>query len=310
MMLWVWIIVFVVSLFALSKSADYFIDYSKKIAAALKVPDFIVGVTLIAMGTSLPELITGIIATSKNQTEIVVANAFGSNIANILLVLGITAVLASRILKTDWEITKIDMPLLAIATVIAVFIALDGQITFLEGIFAILAYVIYMLYALKVANKDKSQRVKGELKPYYFLIIIAASIVIYLSAKYTVTSIINISQILNIATSLIAATAVAIGTSLPELFVSLNALKKGNYGMAVGNVLGSSIFNSLMILGIPSLIKTIQVDTLTITVTIPFVIAATLIYLFVAWDKEVSEYEGAMMIIVYLLFLLKIFGAI
>ena len=168
----------------------------------------------------------------------------------------------------------------------------------------------YMVYALREANKQKAERVREDLKFSYFMIILATAIGIYFGAKYTITSVINISQMLGIATTIIAATAVALGTSLPELLVSIAALKQKNYGMAIGNVLGSNIFNSLMVLGVPSLLKTLTVDSLTLMIVIPFMVAITLIYLFVILDKEVSEYEGAMMILVYILFILKIVGIV
>ena len=310
MILWLWIIIFIASLTVLMKSSDYFVEYSKKIAHALKVHEFIIGVTLVAIGTSLPELMTGIFSTVKNATTIVASNAFGSNITNILLVIGVLAVLSKKTVKTDFEINKIDVPLLAISTLIAVFIVWDGKVTFFEGVFAILAYSVYMIYALKEAGKDKEKRVKGEFKWWHLIVVIISAVGIYFGAEYSVVSVIKISQLLNVAVSVISATAIALGTSLPELMVSISAIKKQSAGIAIGNVLGSNIFNGLMVLGVPALIKPLLVDSLTLHFVLPFMVGVTLTYLFVISDKEISKYEGAMMLIVYLLFVLKVIGVI
>ncbi|MEA1937343.1 MAG: calcium/sodium antiporter [Patescibacteria group bacterium] len=327
-----WVAVFIVSLIVLIKSADFFTESSEKVGIDLKIPPFIVGIAIISLGTSLPELATSVVAVFKNETEIVAANAIGSNIANILLVIGIASIVAKK-MSIKRSLINLDLPLLACATTLALFILLDGKVVFLEGVVLLLAYLIYSFYIISsgkerkilshTASHEKNvhHHKRAKLKTFkkfwnykpkieigVILTLIGSAIFIYLGANYTVESIIKISEILNIGTSIVAMSAVSIGTSLPELVVSVGAVMKRKYEIALGNVFGSNIFNTLIVIGTPALICDLKVDEATFSIGIPFLIGATVLYVFSGISRKIYNWEGMMYLMIYLLFLIKIFG--
>lgn len=336
--LFFWIAVFIVSLAVLIKSADFFTESSEKVGIDLKIPQFIVGIAIVSIGTSLPELATSIIAVFKNETEIATANAIGSNIANILLIIGIASIVARK-MSIKRSLINLDLPLLACATTLAVFILLDGKVVFVEGVILLLTYVIYSFYIISsgkerevlshTAHHEKNDHSGGDHHHYkktklktfkkfwnykpkieigVILTLIISAIFICLGANYTVESIIKISEILNIGTSLVAMSAVSIGTSLPELVVSVGAVMKKKYEIALGNVFGSNIFNTLIVIGVPALICDLKVDNVTYSIGIPFLIGATVLYVFSGISRKIYNWEGMMYLMIYALFLIKIFG--
>jgi cation:H+ antiporter len=356
MYLFFWIALFILSLAVLIKSADYFTESSEKIGLSLKIPSFIVGIAIVSIGTSLPELSTSIIAVMKGQTEIAVANAVGSNIANILLVIGISAVVAKK-MSIKRSLINLDLPLLATATTILIFTLLDKKVTSLEGFILIVTYGIYFFYIISSSkersilnhkelkdcegdngseNDDKKEKEDdGEKEKVFtfpptkasarkflkklwnykpkigigvFITLFGSVVFIYLGAKYTIESLINIADSLNIETAVITMSAVAIGTSLPELVVSVRAAMNRKYEIALGNVFGSNVFNALMVVGVPAVISDLAIDDATFYIGIPFLIAATILYIFSGISRKIYNWEGMMYLALYALFMLKIFG--
>lgn len=304
-----WIAVFLTSLFLLLKSSDYFTDAAEKIGISLGIPAFIVGVTIVSVGTSLPELASSFVSVFKGASEFVVGNVVGSNVANILLVVGIAAIFARK-LKVSWDLINVDLPLLMASAIVLVFICLDGQITMIEAILALLGYGIYLAYTTSFHKKDKDNK-REKFKFTYILILILSSVGIYFGAEYTIQSVIRLSEMFSFGdTSVLALSAVALGTSLPELMVSVQAARKGNHEMALGNVLGSNIFNSFVVTGLPALFGTLVVPGNIITIGLGFMGAATLFYIVSVMDKEITMYEGAMFFLIYVLFIGKLFGLI
>lgn len=353
MYLFFWVALFILSLAVLIKSADYFTESSEKIGLSLKIPAFIVGIAIVSIGTSLPELSTSIIAVFKGQTEIAVANAVGSNIANILLVIGISAVVAKK-MSIKRSLINLDLPLLATATTILIFTLLDKKVTSLEGFVLMVTYGIYFFYIISSSkersiinhkelkdsednggninnNKKENEKEKSgftfpptkasaskflkklwNYKPKIgigvFITLFGSVFFIYLGAKYTIESLINIAGDLNIGTAVITMSAVAVGTSLPELVVSVRAAMNKKYEIALGNVFGSNIFNALMVVGVPAVISDLAIDDATFYVGIPFLIAATILYIFSGISRKIYDWEGMMYLALYSLFILKIFG--
>ena len=336
MLLLSWIGIFIISLAVLIKSADVFTESSEKIGLAFKIPSFIVGIAIVSIGTSLPELITSLIAVSKNETEIVAANAIGSNIANILLVIGFSSIVARK-MSIKRSLINLDLPLLACVTTLIIFILWDKQVTFVEGIIAILTYLVYALYLISsgkerkiLSHKSKNgkkdslpatriDRLKilkrlwkhhEKLEKGVLPTLLLSAIFLFLGANYTIESIINIADSLNIAPPLIAMSAMAIGTSLPELVVSIRASMKRKYEIALGNIFGSNIFNALIVIGIPALFATLKVDEITFSVGLPFLVGATVLYLISGISRKIYNWEGMMYLMIYILFLVKIFGIV
>ncbi|MEA3344091.1 MAG: calcium/sodium antiporter [Patescibacteria group bacterium] len=322
-MIIVWSLVFIISLILLVKSADWLIESSEKIGFAFKISPFVIGVTIVAFGTSFPELASSIAAVMKGVTEIVVANVVGSNIANIFLIVGLSAVVARHIVVKK-NLIDLDAPLLITATLIFLFTAWDRKIVLWEGIILIIAFVFYILYtflqkrekrtdeafdekqeAIKKDEKEFSSQ-KLNFKVFFFLIL--GIIGLGVGANYTIESILEISYILGISASLIAITAVAIGTSLPELVVSVRACSKKKYEVALGNVFGSNVFNLLLVVGVPALIKPLKIDNSTFEIGLPFLIIATLLFIVSGISRRIHIWEGLMYLLIYALFLVKLFG--
>jgi len=317
-----WIIIFVISIAVLIKSADYFTDSAEKIGLFFRLSPFIVGVTIVAIGTSIPELATSLTAViSGGNTEFVIANVVGSNIANILLVVGLTSFLGGSIFVRR-NLLSVDLPILVLATALfSVFVIWDGVLSLYEGIMLFLAFIVYLWYALthKPRNdedidiKELKQEVKQEVKKgslnYKIVITLFLSVTaIYFSSKYTVNSVVELSKILNIGLSRLVVFIVAIGTSLPELVVSIVAIKKQQHAVAVGNVLGSNVFNLLFITSVPSFIQPLNVSKDILYIGLPFLGITTVVYIFSIMDKKVTKYEGVLFLLLYLSFIMTIFS--
>lgn len=320
-----WTIVFIVSLAVLIKGADWFVEGSEKIGIAFKISPFIIGVTIVAVGTSFPELVTSIFAVLKGATEIVAANAIGSNISNVLLIIGLSAIV-SRTLTVRRSLIDLDAPLLAAATIIFIFIAWDGSVVLWEGILLIAAFIIYLLYTIfhraeegenaskkvvevlpsRVERRQAEVRKKEKLGFKVFLFLVLGAVMLAFGANYVIESVIKISDILKISASFIAITAVAVGTSLPELVVSVRAAAKKKHEIALGNIFGSNVFNILFVVGLPSLFGTLSVDKLTLFVGLPFLAVSTLLFIISGISKKIHPWEGLMYILIYILFVIKL----
>ncbi len=302
-----WIAVFVVSLVVIVKGADWLLASSEKIGLAAGLSPFVVGVVIVGLGTSFPELMSSLAAVIKGAPEIVVANAIGSNIANILLVVGFSALFARRLSVTK-NLIDIEIPLLATATVLFVGVVFDGQVTFIEALILFVTYQIYLLYTIfhrDGGEEEKSKRPKITAKDIVILIVGVAGLLF--GAKYMIDAVIELSTILNVATGAIALAAVALGTSLPELLVSVKAAKKGDAEVALGNIFGSNAFNLLMVVGIPGLFATLPLDDKTLLLGLPVLIASTFLFIVSGISKRIHMWEGAMFLMVYVLFIGKLF---
>ncbi len=313
----IWILVFIIALAVLLKASDYFTEAAEKIGIRWGIPAFVVGVTIVAIGTSLPELISSIFAVTSNASEIVIGNVVGSNIANILLILGIVGIVAKKI-ETDYEIWRVDLPIFFASALFIFIVAFDGVINRWEGIIGIIGVITYFSFAGAIAKKHGSKeekeikRDKKELKRegvlWQFVIVLVSGVFIFFGAKYVVASVIHISDIFNIGKDIIAISAVAIGTSLPELSVGISAARKGNAGMAFGNVLGSNIFNSFGVLGIASLFGALTVPSTIVLFSLPLMLGASLLYFFMIQDRQLTIWEGIILLLAYVLYMAKIFA--
>ena len=312
-MLAFWIVVFIVSLAVMVKGADWLIASSEKIGLSFGLSPFIVGVTIVGLGTSFPELVSSFVAVMQGATEIVTANAVGSNIANILLVIGFAAVIGRRLTVTK-NLIDLDLPLLAIGTVLLIGVVFDGQVTLGEAILLVVTYGIYLLYTIihteeeeeGQKKKKKAKRPKVTIKDIVLLIIGIAGLV--LGAKYLIDSLVNLSTMLNVATGVIAITAVAIGTSLPELLVSGKAARAGKPEVALGNIFGSNIFNAFMVIGLPGLMGTLMIDDMTLMIGVPTMALATLLFVISGISRRIYMWEGAFYLALYVLFIAKLFN--
>ncbi len=311
-----WIGILVASLAVLAKSSDYFTDSAEVIGKYFKLPAFIIGVTIVAIGTSLPELVSSLFAVFNGASEIVVGNVIGSNITNIFLVLGITAILSKKITILH-ELVRVDLPLLVGSAFLFAFTIWDGVFSLFEALLFIFGVIFYLVYTM--STQDKHEDVSAEKKIRKDLqkeklssktwgIFIISSIFIFIGAKYTINSVIQLSELLNLGTEIIAISAVALGTSLPELMVSITAARKGKAEIAVGNILGSNIFNTFAVMGIPALFGVLIIPQSILSFGLPLMLAATLLYFFITQDNEITKWEGWMLIMFYVFFVIKLFN--
>lgn len=325
-----WIIIFLVSLAVMVKGADWFLHSSEHLGLALGLSPFIVGITIVATGTSLPELISSLFAVSQGVTDIVVGNAVGSNIANILLIAGISAIIGKK-LFVDKDLINLDLPLLATSTALFLFVAIDGIITFPEAIILLVGYGIYFLYSIfyKEENPTTTEDLllkkeqptlhilesldgTSSKKPSFTLrdfgLMVIGILGLIFGSKYLIESVIHLSLFWNIAPGVIAVSAVAIGTSLPELLVSGMAAWKGKADVALGNIFGSNVFNILVVVGIPALFQNLAIDEKTFTLGLPFLAVATFLFILSSISRKLYSWEGAFFILIYALFIAKLFA--
>lgn len=309
-----WAVVFTASLFLLVKASNIFTGTAEKIGLHLGLPAFVVGVTIVSVGTSLPELISSILAVLGGNSEIVIGNVIGSNIANILLILGIAAVVRKSI-KIDRELIRVDLPLLIASALFLAIAVLDGSFNIYESLIFLTAFGIYTHFT--ISEKEQTEDVVEEHleetiehKPTWrtYTLAVLSTALIYVGAKYTVESIITISTIAGIGTEIIAVSAVALGTSLPELSVTITAAANGKPEIALGNILGSNIFNTFVVMGIPAFFGTLTIPSSILTLGLPMMIIATLLYFFTTQDKEITAWEGATLALLYLFFIVQLFG--
>lgn len=323
--LFTWCGIFVISLYVLVRSSDYFTEAAEKLGIYFKIPSFIVGVTIIALGTSMPELASSVLAVIGGASEIVSANIVGSNIANILLILGIAAVVSKKTLSVEWELVHVDLPIFVAAAFLLTFSIMDGTFVIWEALLSLLAFGVYTFYSLskqkehkimmeameakKVIKRELKEEVEVKKRQLHWKtpVIFALSMVfIGLSAHFTILSLQNISDIIQVGVEIIAASILAFGTSLPEAMVTYKLARKGKGEMAVGTILGSNIFNTFAIMGVAGLIGTLIIPQSMILLGVPVMLGATILYFFAIEDKEFSKWEGWMFIILYALFIYHI----
>ena len=337
-----WIIIFIISLLVLLKASDYFIDGAERLGLYFNIKPFVIGVFVLGFGTSLPELVISIISTIKKSSEIVIGNVLGSNITNIFLVLAVAAIIVKKS-RIHFDFLEFDLPLFITSSFLIVVTIWDGVFNITDGLFFLLIFTIYIIYT--VSNHQKTKRIipeklkeieKEKLKPIpktsrynlktlslkiYHLAkkgrgvnwltvakLVVSPVFICLGAHYIVEAAINLSQILNIGTDIIAASAIALGTSLPELSISFATLKKGKIDEMLGNIIGSNIFNILIVMGIPALISDLIIPQRVITTILPIMLVAVIICFIIIYDKKITRWEGIILLILYISYLGVIFG--
>jgi cation:H+ antiporter len=294
------------AIFALVKSADFFTDSARKIGLSLGLSDFIVGATIVAIGTSAPELVTSVLAVLQGVATFPIDNIIGSNIANCLLIGGICAITA-KTLKAEKILLDVDLPFFFISTALFILFIIDGKFTASEGVISLILLGIFVVYT-SVGDRKAEKKDRPKLTAKTILIMILGAVGIYFSAKFTVQYVQEIAEILNIESAIVTIIVVGIGTSLPELVVSIRSVIAGNHSVALGNIFGSNVFNVLAVAGIPSLITSLEVSNTTMTIGIPFLIITTLSFIFVTSDDKIKNWEGLALLVVYITFLGKITG--
>ena len=306
------LIILILSLAVLVKSSDGFVQSAERIGRAFGLPAFIIGVTIVALGTSLPELISSIMAVIKGSSEIVTGGVVGSNIANICLILGIGMVLAKK-LDISHNLLYVDLPFLVGSAMLMAFLIWDGGLTFLEGLILLSAAVVYVHYTIthRQEQSEEEPKISAEKITWKTILILLGSCLgLFLGAKFTIDSVIELSALLGIGTEIIAMSLIAVGTSLPELMVTISAVRKGHAELAVGNVIGSNVFNSLVVMGIPVWWGELFVPKNILTFSLPLMLGVTLLCFFMTQEKQITRWEGGLLLLFYAVFLGKIWDVL
>lgn len=308
MQILIWTTLLAISIFALVKGADLFVDGAKKIGFSFGMSPFVIGVLIVGLGTSLPELASSLAGIYSGVPEIVVANAVGSNITNILLIVGVLAAVGGTVfIKQD--LLQSELPIFLIATVHFVAAVYDGQVDRLEGLLLFGTFAAYLWYLFsESSNQGERSIAKDEneplLKAVVFVVIGLAAVLI--GANYTVENAVNIATAFSVPIGLVSIAAIAIGTSLPELFVSIQAMRSGEADLAVGNIFGSNAFNMLLVVGVPALFMPLPVDTVVMEIGLIVLIAASIIFFVSGLARKIMRWEGVMMLLFFGFFLLKL----
>jgi len=306
-----WSGVFIVSLAFLVKASDWFVNGAETIGIALGIPSFIVGVTIVAVGTSLPELAASISAVFAGSTDIVAGNAIGSNITNIVLVMGLVAMLSKEKIEIKRDIMDVDIPMLVASALVLWFLISDLNFTMLDAAVLIAGMFIFLAYTFtKSGNDDGEEIIRQKVGWKTIALVIGSGALIYFSANYTVSAIQEISNLLGIGTGVIALSLVALGTSLPEVLVSVTAARKGNTEIAFGNVMGSNIFNTFAVMGIPRFLGPIEIPAAIVEFSLPMMVGITILFAVICLSRKISRFEGMFLLLFYLVFMIGLFSNI
>jgi cation:H+ antiporter len=287
------------------------VSHAQKCAQAMGWSSFFVGLTVLALGTSLPELATSIWASVTQNTTLVAANVVGSNIANILVILGVSAVFAKTI-TLDEEGLRQQLSLFFISSILLIVTLYDGSFVWQEGILLLSAFLSYSVYSYKEHKAGRLEALKNwalsrEVTGKLIASLSASALILGASSYMAIHALEELSSSLNIVSSVLGVSLLALGTSLPELATAWVAIKAKKNSMAVGTLVGSNIVNASIVMALPSFLNPLDVSNSIHIVGIPFLIIATLLLMLAVAQKRIHAYEGGLYVILYLLFLQQLF---
>lgn len=312
-------ILFIIGFVLLVKGADFLIKGSTSIAHRYRVSDIVIGLTIVSLGTSLPELIINLFASFEGNTSIAIGNIFGSNVANVLLILGLSAVFNPLPLKRNTIYSEI--PFALIATLLAAFLA---NATFTEtktqliidridGLIMLFFFGLFIIYILKIARNNKDDEVvkkdDSQTMRKSIIFIGLGVVMLYFGGEWVVGGATELAAQMGLSQGLIGLSVVAIGTSLPELVTSVIAARKKNVDIAVGNVIGSNIFNLLWVLGLSATINPLPfhvINNVDILVMV-FSIVMILFALAFSGDRKINRASGIMFVLLYAAYMYYLF---
>lgn len=293
----------IVGFIFLIKGADYFVVGSSAIAHLLKVPTIIIGLTIVAMGTSAPEAAVSVTAGLAGSNELALSNVIGSNFFNLVLIVGVCALI--KPFAVDQSIMKRDFPIAILGSVLLLFLIRDSYLARTEGLLLLAIMAVYLTFTVisAIRNPVDYEMEDHSLPMHSSLFYIAIGLVgIIFGGDLVVDNACAIAAAFGLSETLIGLTIVAVGTSLPELVTSVTASRKGESGLALGNVVGSNIFNIMFILGLSSSIHPIAADALAL-IDIPLLIASTtIIFIYCKLRKEMGRFMGFLCVAAYVLY--------
>ncbi len=307
--MWWQIVLLVIGFVLLIKGADIFVDGASSTAANFKVSKMLIGLTIIAFGTSAPEFAVSMQALANGSTDMVLGNVIGSNIINILLILGLAALIRPIRVKAN-TICK-ELPICLLVSVLLVVLFLDIQISGgseniisrSDGIAIILFFLVFLYYLIALARRKRSNKKaeKAKFKISVSLILMALGIAgVIIGSNLIVNSATTIATDIGVSERVIAMTVIALGTSLPELVTTLTAARKGEAELAVGNIIGSNIFNICIVLGVPvALFGKVTPGSFQVVDLVMLVVSAVILFIFATTKRKISRREGVLMLLTF-----------
>ncbi|PIN98247.1 MAG: sodium:proton exchanger [Candidatus Diapherotrites archaeon CG10_big_fil_rev_8_21_14_0_10_31_34] len=317
---------FFAALFVLVKSSDLFVSSASRLAKILGIPELIIGLTIVAIGTSLPEFASSVAASYYHNSGLAVGNIIGSNIANIALILGVSGIIHT--LKIDKSLFERECYILIGVTILFYILALDSVISFFDSLILIFLFIAYMLFMFKfklqfqelfkvkmyIEHISNLRHFLHLFKENFKKILIVESFVLVISliglifgANFVVEYAVKIAEYFSFSQTFIGVTLIALGTSLPELMVALVSLQKGFHNMLIGNIVGSNIFNILFVGGFAAFVNPLDVSEFTLYILGPFMVVVSAVFMLFAWsDLQIKKSEGIVLLLIYLLFLVMI----
>lgn len=298
------IIILLVGFVFLVKGADWFVDGAASIARKLGISQLIIGLTIVAMGTSMPEAAVSITAAIQQNAGITIGNVVGSNILNIFIILGITALITN--VKIQKSTIRYEIPFMIFITIILMICGMtDMKITFIEGIFLWILFIAYLVYLFIMARNGETQEEEKDIPVWKCLIfILIGGILVVKGSDFAVSGASAIARYFGMSERFIGLTIVAFGTSLPELVTSVTAAKRGNAGIAIGNIVGSNIFNILFVVGSVSLICPIPFESHFFVDVLVALGSGLFLWISTIKNQELRRIHGFLMLVFYGLYFL------
>lgn len=283
--------------------ADRLTEGASALARRMNVPEIIIGLTIVAAGTSAPELFVSLVSALKGTPDLAVGNVVGSNTMNAMLIVGCAAMVAPMTISRST--VKKDIPFSVGASVLLILLAVDSFLGRVDGIILLLGFAVFMAYTLMQAKTGSTDEVQAETSPVWknIVYLVGGLLGLVLGSNLFVDSASSVAYALNISEGVVGLTVVAGGTSLPELATSVVAARKGQSAIAIGNVIGSNVFNILLILGLTATISPMEIEGITTIDMAVMIISVALVWMFSFTRYTVERWEGAVLVGGYLVYL-------
>ena len=314
------IILILIGFVLLIKGADFLVDGSSNIAKKFHIPEIVIGLTIISIGTSMPELFVSISSALEGYSDMAVGNVVGSNICNLLLILGLSTMIRRIDFKRETRLIEVPMSL-AITIIFMIICNIGQDVSIIEAIVLIALFVLFIIYTIVMALKgeefDKEEDSENEeekvnkptstLKDIIYIVL--GIVALKIGGDLTVDNAVNVANYFNLSEKIISVTILAIGTSLPELVTSVSAAIKGKSDIAIGNIIGSNIFNMLLIIGVSALIKPIAYNISYNKELIILIIATVILALFplIPPKNKMSKRNGWLYFLMYIGYMISLF---
>lgn len=298
------ILLIIIGVALVLKGADFLTEGASALARRMHVPEIVIGLTIVAAGTSAPELFVSVVSALNGTPDLAVGNVVGSNTMNCMLIVGCAAMVAPMTISRST--VRKDIPFAVMASILLTCIALDNYLGRIDGIILLLGFVVFMAYTLLQAKNGQAepQTEVRQLNPWLSLLFLVIGLAMLVAGSNVfVDSASSVAAALGISEGVIGLTVVAGGTSLPELATSVVAARKGQSAIAIGNVIGSNVFNILMILGLTAVISPLQIEGITTIDMAVMLISVILVWLFSFTRFTVERWEGASLVGGYLVYL-------